>query len=100
MKEKVLAENHNVPTINAKKINVVFGENVEDQRLPVGYKIIKNSILLEVTRYIETKSNPPKTYMMAYCSGCGTVTPALKKHTKVNLETWFENHIALFRESH
>jgi len=100
LKDGTIAENHSVQTINSKKVTVVSGEKMEEQRLPVGYKIIKNNISLEIRKYIETKSKPPKTYLICYCSGCDTVTPALKNYTKENLELWLENHIALFRESH
>jgi hypothetical protein len=60
---------------------------------PVGYKIIRKGITLEVKEYSQDR-------MWCYCSICGYVVPALKKYTKEELENWFDLHISLFPKQH
>ncbi|MGH9921364.1 MAG: hypothetical protein ACRD38_01285 [Nitrososphaerales archaeon] len=58
-----------------------------------GYKIQKNGLILEVREYSGDRA-------WCYCSGCGSVVPALEHYTKEALEKWFDLHIALFPKEH
>ncbi len=61
--------------------------------VPIGYKIQKNGLTLEVKQYSGDRA-------WCYCSACGLVVPALAEYTKSELEEWFGKHIELFSKEH
>ncbi len=61
--------------------------------LPVGYKIQRDGLTLEVKAYSGER-------VQCRCSACGFVVPALSKFTKSGLEKWFDRHIELFAKEH
>ncbi|MEM2785570.1 MAG: hypothetical protein QXU32_07545 [Nitrososphaerales archaeon] len=62
-------------------------------QVPVGYKIQKDGLTLEVKEYSGDRA-------WCYCSICGYVVPALDHYTEEALESWFAIHISLFPAEH
>ncbi len=76
-------------TVKNLKTNIVSDE----MSLPVGYKVSRNGLTLEVKQYKGDRA-------WCLCSACGLVVPAIDKYTKENLEEWFGKHIELFSSEH
>ncbi len=62
-------------------------------QVPIGYKIQKNDLTLEVKKYSGDRA-------WCYCSACGLVVPALDNYTESKLQEWFNKHIELFAKEH
>lgn len=93
MKDGVLAENHSEPIIRTKEPRKFSSDVMPEVRLPIGYKIEKDGVTLEIRKYVKSKA-------ICYCSVCGPLVPALKSYTTQNFSNWLDFHISIFRSEH
>ena len=100
MKDGTLAENHSGLAIRLPEPKNQSGEVVSENNLPLGYKIERDGITLEIKKYVKRNKGAEGYRAICYCSVCGQIVPALKMYTEKMLSDWLECHINLFLQDH